>query len=88
MARGPRLASWREPSIPLRNYLEGFVTLSRNWIPLSFAPLETIGLSSATQYATAIQHATLNAKQWHFAYEPMPVMGLRCHGGKAPSQQI
>jgi hypothetical protein len=24
----PRLASWREPSIPLRNYLEGFVTLS------------------------------------------------------------
>jgi hypothetical protein len=46
MARGPcsspRLASWREPSIPLRNYLEGFVTLSRNWIPLSFAPLETI----------------------------------------------
>ena len=32
MAKGPRsspqLASWREPSIPLRNYLEGFVTLS------------------------------------------------------------
>ena len=24
----PRLASWREPSITLRNYLEGFVTLS------------------------------------------------------------